>query len=473
MPAARYWRLIGIETYAGGDLELSELQMHSPTGRADVSAMLSCSHAPISGALSSLTDGGVSTVCRFGAAAVRAGGFYLQFDLGAGNDADIVGLRLGGGSTEPLFLASAVLQYLDAGAWVTRFVMGRFSYPGANILGDVSAADYASTLISQMPLLYWRLGETSGTSAADLSGSGAAGTYSADASTFTAPSLVVGDANGSISFPGTNGKIGVTRTTHGLNFTTQWSAVVIIKPTAAPTVTGVGTIFKLGGLYAPEVDVVDLGGGMFRLRVMASGAFQLFVSPSTWAYGTTLFVVVRYNGVAVRLTVNGEAQGQANYNYPASTGPLSRGFSDFGATDYYPFKGQIDEFSLHQVDLADNPLATLMQAALSGEAKYLPDIKRTVLSRAIVARDVEHGGQGAIYGFTKAKGTPNTPTKARVVLLHQRSKLPVRETWSDPTTGYFEFKGIDTTQQFLALAEDAAGSFQPVAVNRLTPGLLP
>ena len=90
-----------------------------------------------------------------------------------------------------------------------------------------------------------------------------------------------------------------------------------------------------------------------------------------------------------------------------------------------------------------------------------------------LARDVEFGGLGTIFGTTKTKGTPNAPTKSRVVLLHQRSKLPVRETWSHPTTGYFEFRGVDVNQQFLTLAEDAAGAFRPVAANRLTPEVLP
>ena len=90
-----------------------------------------------------------------------------------------------------------------------------------------------------------------------------------------------------------------------------------------------------------------------------------------------------------------------------------------------------------------------------------------------MARDIEHGGPGTIYGTTKTKGSPaNVPAKARVVLLHQRSKLPVRETWSDPVTGAFVVSGIDTSQQFLALAEDAEGHFRPVAANRLTPEVL-
>ena len=102
----------------------------------------------------------------------------------------------------------------------------------------------------------------------------------------------------------------------------------------------------------------------------------------------------------------------------------------------------------------------------------VPPHSTPLAHRLQLARDVEHGGPGTVYGTTKTKGTPNTPTKARVVLQHQRSKLPVRETWSDPTTGYFEFRGIDVNQQFLTLAEDAEGHFRPVAANRLTPEVL-
>lgn len=96
------------------------------------------------------------------------------------------------------------------------------------------------------------------------------------------------------------------------------------------------------------------------------------------------------------------------------------------------------------------------------------------LARGWVARDMEYGGAGRIWGTTKTKGSPaNMPTKARVVLLHQRSKLPVREVWSDPTTGEFAFEGIDIRQEFLTLAEDAAGNFRPVAASRLVPEVAP
>ena len=91
-----------------------------------------------------------------------------------------------------------------------------------------------------------------------------------------------------------------------------------------------------------------------------------------------------------------------------------------------------------------------------------------------VAADLQFGGFGRIWGTTKTKASPsNLPTKARVVLLHQRSKLPAREVWSDPITGDFAFEGIDTRQEFLTLAEDAAGNFRPVAASRLVPEVTP
>ena len=96
--------------------------------------------------------------------------------------------------------------------------------------------------------------------------------------------------------------------------------------------------------------------------------------------------------------------------------------------------------------------------------------------RQQLAVDLQFGGSGRIWGTTKIKGaagTPDAPAKSRVVLLHQRSKLPVREVWSDPITGAFVFEGIDTTQQFLTLAEDAAGNFRPVAASRLAPEVAP
>lgn len=497
MPVARYWRIVGVETYAGGDLELSELHLYGAAGRLDATATLTSTIAPTVGTLAALQDDNLGTACRFAAAAVRASGFALVWDFGAGNTADAVGVRLGA-AAQDVFMAGCTLQYSTDGVqWQSLTDFARYEWPGAVAYTIAPNLSYKTRIVGAAPLLYWRLDETSGTVAADASGNGNSGTYTSDAGAFATAGLV--DGNGAIAFAGTNSQIGVTRSASPLNHTQAWTAVILAQPAAAPPIGGgVGILWVLGSNYAPEIDVLDDGGGRFRIRVMASGIEQLFVSSSSWAYGTKVLAIARYSGSVISLNVNGASEGQASYSYGNPGGMLRLGFGVFGsATVYYPMNGKLDEFSLHQSYLSDTQVQAMSAAADSGGAAdggtvFSAPALHTAASAAQIAasapvpphstrrtaplqlaRDAEVGGAGTIYGTTKTKGAPNLPTHARVVLLHQRSKLPVRETWSDPVTGNFAFTGIDTTQQFLTLAEDAAGNFRPVAANRLTPEVLP
>ena len=77
MPAARYWRIVGVETYAGGDLELSELHLYDASGRVDAAATLTSTIAPAAGTLAALQDDNLATICRFVGASVHSSGFAL------------------------------------------------------------------------------------------------------------------------------------------------------------------------------------------------------------------------------------------------------------------------------------------------------------------------------------------------------------------------------------------------------------
>ena len=87
-------------------------------------------------------------------------------------------------------------------------------------------------------------------------------------------------------------------------------------------------------------------------------------------------------------------------------------------------------------------------------------------------RDTEFGGRASITGDVGIKGTggaADVMVRSRVRLLRQRDGLLARETWSDPVTGKFAFRGISEHQQFIALAEDKDGNFAPVAADRRVP----
>ena len=131
MAAARYWRIVGIETYAGGDLELSELHLYGASGRLDAVATLTSTLAPTAGTLAALQDDNLGTTCRFEGAAVRSGGFAFVWDFGAGNTAAAMGLRLGA-AAQNVFMAGCSLQYSTDGAqWWPHFTFNRYIWPGA------------------------------------------------------------------------------------------------------------------------------------------------------------------------------------------------------------------------------------------------------------------------------------------------------------------------------------------------------
>jgi len=63
----------------------------------------------------------------------------------------------------------------------------------------VRSSPYADTVLVDTPHLYWRLGEATGTTAADFSGNGRTGTYGAGV-TLAQASILVGDPDSSAGF---------------------------------------------------------------------------------------------------------------------------------------------------------------------------------------------------------------------------------------------------------------------------------
>ncbi|MDE2101848.1 MAG: hypothetical protein KGL39_31670, partial [Patescibacteria group bacterium] len=68
---------------------------------------------------------------------------------------------------------------------------------------DSGAFTYQMEVLVDQPVGYWRLGELSGTSAADQTGNGHTGTYHGGP-TLATPGLISGDLNTGITLNGTN-----------------------------------------------------------------------------------------------------------------------------------------------------------------------------------------------------------------------------------------------------------------------------
>ncbi len=213
--------------------------------------------------------------------------------------------------------------------------------------------------------------------------------------------------------------------------------------------------------------------------------FAACIGPSPLSLNTWQKLEYSRSGNSFNLFVDGALVASNTSASPVGSSPYPLRIGNDVDGKNRPFYGKIDSVRIsksaarhvaaHAVEASDYPGLSLLKPRTADSAAQIaasapvPAHSTPLTPRLQLARDVEFGGPGTIYGTAKTKGTPNAPTKSRVVLQHQRSKLPVRETWSDPVTGAFVFSGIDTSQQFLALAEDAEGHFRPVAASRLTP----
>ena len=433
MAAARYWRLHGVATW-GGDLQLSELQLHDASGRADASASLSCSHAPVNGSLSDLQDGSTAALCRFAAADVRSSGFWLQWDLGPGGDKDIASVRIGSGTSKDAFVESVTVASSATGVvWDTAFTLGGIKYVGPL---EMTLAKVASTLGKWL-----EFGSSASTvdqenltwTCSGLSGSAARADVSVQSGKWYWEQTVLAlDQSGTASTTALNA--GVWPVSRAMN-------------TYIYLTTGVRRIY-------PDVTV----GDVMRFAFDADAGTLAIYRNAALLGGVTGEPLSMSEPWAPVIGEDNAGGARVKANFGASP------FAFSPPTGYSPIVPP--GLGLGPRQIKSNLSAVRVSASAS---VHVFSVRGSILATAC---DVQFGGPGTIYGTTKTKGTPNLPTKARVVLQHQRSKLPVRETWSDPITGAFAFTGIDINQQFLTLAEDAAGNFLPVAANKLTPEVI-
>ena len=503
MPAARYWRIVGVETYAGGDLELSELHLYDASGRVDAAATLTSTIAPAAGTLAALQDDNLATICRFVGASVHSSGFALVWDFGASGAADVIGVRPAsvGQST---FIAACDLQYSNDGAkWELLSRFARYGYPGDSPYA--LSPSISDPVFSSVALLLQFDGANGSTNIIDSGPQARVVTVAGTAQITTAQSKWGG---GSLLLSGLDSDVSIP-TPLSANSPFCMEAWAWLNATDAGG-QYYHPIFAQGGnsgdsdqifgiAYADRPNPLRLQfyrGSAFGERIELVG--PEVISRQQWAH-----CALDYDGVTIRGYLNGVLQfSQVSASgWIATPQPFRVGRGVVVNYEQYRqgFQGCIGEvrvtLSSRYAASFTPPIQRFPTSQIEGTVYVPPPVRANAPSVAgvaaaalvpthstrrapalQVARDVEFGGSGRIWGTTKIKGaagTPDAPAKSRVVLLHQRSKLPVREVWSDPITGAFVFEGIDTTQQFLTLAEDAAGNFRPVAASRLAPEVAP
>lgn len=102
-----------------------------------------------------------------------------------------------------------------------------------------------------------------------------------------------------------------------------------------------------------------------------------------------------------------------------------------------------------------------------------PSDTAAVLRPRLSSIDRQDGGRGRIVGTVKEKGTPaNIPLRRRVVLLSMPGSRAIRETWSDPVGGGYEFSEIAMDRRYTVISYDHTGTYRGVVADNLQPELM-
>jgi hypothetical protein len=220
-------------------------------------------------------------------------------------------------------------------------------------------ASYASVVGTDAPVGWWRLGELSGTTAANQAG-GSAGTYTGGV-TLNQPSLLATDmVNRAVAFNGSTGRVTVPNAA-ALQLTNRVSLEAWIKPTSLPSTGVLRSVMTKAESYS-----LQFNGPRLEFTVIQSGTRRRLQTPSgAIVAGGTYHVVGTFDGTTQRLYVNGTQVASIALSGAASTttAPLVIGSWD-GTSEF--FTGTIDEPAVYNGILSAAQVAAHYSAGTTG-----------------------------------------------------------------------------------------------------------
>ena len=204
---------------------------------------------------------------------------------------------------------------------------------------------YRSLVLADGPVSYWRLGEASGTTAADSAGTNTGSVRGGV--TFGAPGALIGDSDTSMSFDGSSGYVSVANNAN-LNLTGDLTVEAWARPSALDGMTR-AVVHKggTGGYPTYQYRIGLTSGNLWRGTVYV-GSNNLTVSSPGIAstLGWTHLVMTR-SGSTLKLYLNGTAVATATASGTLNTGTGTLAIGRTGSVSVDYFKGSIDDVAVY------------------------------------------------------------------------------------------------------------------------------
>lgn len=416
--SARYWRIVNLRAYGGGNVAVTNIQLWS--GSANL--------------------GGTVSQAVNGSYPVNAG-LQFKWTFATAVEVSIVRVTMLVYATG---LAACTLQSsTDDIAWTTEAIYDEFIYPGDGLITALVNVTITPTSWdsankgSACTLSNANLTASANYSASVKSVFGAtSGKYYFEVSCTGSGLVGIGNASarvtGAPSYPGWDGNGKALYFYNGNKYTNDAGAAYAPTPTAN-SVIGIKLDMDLGTLGF-IVNGTDYGE-----------AFS----------GITGVMYAMFGGGSS----GGADTATANFGGSAFTYSVPTGYaSGFGVGAGANIQSRAIEFQ---------------QQSQTVYAEYQPTASVAFATQMPVTfYDAENGGRGRLVGTVKVAGTPNTAVQRRVRLHRDRDGLLIREQWSDPVTGIYSFTDIDMTKTYTIIAYDHTFAYRAVLADNVTPELM-
>lgn len=497
--AARYWRLVGISARQGGELALSGAFLWVG-GVLDATAV-SCTISPQSGSVVDLSNFSNVTPVVWSSGVVNAPGFALVWDTGSDSTTS-VGVKLRAAADEATYPRNLLLQSSqDAITWMSERPSHNLLFPGAFGLSEFKSGYDYDPYTSSVALQLDCDGVNGATTIVDAAPNPKTVSFFGNAQVSTA-SPKFGSACLLFDGSGDYLKVGSAADWAFLHNGTAWTFEAWIKPVNFSTsyaiinttatsgehgmivyidtegkilvqiYRGVTLSFVLIGISTGSI---PLDGAYHHIAVCldmvpATGNASIFIdgikvgsidktgaSPSGSAPTNTLTIGAFAMSLAsgnlngrldeIRIT-NGVARYASNFIPPTSS------FSVGG-----------DGLDLKTAPGEHYATAPAGRVAMVAGAEY-PISVLQLEGRTAMPSDGVYAGPGKIVGTVFEKATPsNLAVHRKVRLIDERSSLCVQETWSDPSSGAYQFVGVPLDTRYTIVAYDHTGAYRGVIAD--------
>jgi DNA-binding beta-propeller fold protein YncE len=251
-----------------------------------------------------------------------------------------------------------------------------------------SSGTYAQAVTGDSPAGYWKLNETSGTSAVDSTGT-SNGVYKG--TTLNQPGLLAASSNKAATFSGSNSAVTIPSKT-ALSPSAKVTAEAWIKPTTLPASGAFASIVTKAETYS-----LQFNGPRLEFTIIQSGTRRRLQAPvGAIAVNGKYHIVGTYDGATQRLYINGVSVASAALTGAITVNTTALTLAAWAGTSEY-YKGTIDEAAVYGTALTNTQVANHYNA---GTTSLVALVQKPASAQLVALSKLAASRHGAVGGTT-------------------------------------------------------------------------